>query len=100
MYLLRQKRLISKVDNMIEIVFITKETCPACIVTKEIISRIIDEYPEVKIVNYDEKLDMDECKEYPHEAVPFLQYKDLTLCGSHKSAEIKEFFEKCLENNK
>lgn len=78
------------------VIRITNDTCPACILLKEIMSRIMDQYPTVEIVDYDERLDAEECADYPHKAVPFLKCGDLTLEGVHKSTEIKEYLDQCL----
>ena len=85
---------------MIDIIRITRDTCPVCIVLREIMKRQMPNYPEFNIIDYDEALDADEIEKYHHKSVPYLKCGDVTATGALTREQLKNFLEKCKETNR
>lgn len=75
-----------------KLIRVTSETCQACIIMREVMRRVMPEFPEIEIVDLDRELDEEEVKKIKENCpVPYLKYRDKELIGSHTMDELREF---------
>ncbi|MBO2517570.1 MAG: hypothetical protein CW338_09950 [Clostridiales bacterium] len=82
----------------VQLIRIMRETCPACLLMKEIMRRNLPDYPDIRVVDLDETLDEEEAKAYPHQGVPFLQCGSHTLRGAVTKASLRAFLDECMRD--
>jgi len=76
----------------VELIRITSETCSACIVMREVMRRVMPEFPKFEIVDLDRELDEEEVRAIKEDcSVPFLKCGDKELVGSHTMDELRTF---------
>ena len=74
-----------------KLIFITVQTCPACIVQREVLRRVLPEFPDIEVVNYDRDDDAEKIKMFDVRSVPFLALGDKILSGAHTLDETRRF---------
>ncbi len=80
--------------NRMELIRITSETCSACIIMREVMRRVMPEFPDFEIVDLDRELDEDEVKAIKDPChVPFLKCGDKELEGSCTMDALREFLQ-------
>jgi len=83
-----------------KLIRITSTTCNNCIIMKEVMRRVMPEFPEIEIVDLDKDLDEDEVKEInPEGGVPFIKIGDHTKLGPCKMDELRQFLSEAIEDN-
>ena len=76
---------------MTELIFITTEGCPVCVVQREVLRRVLADFQDITLVNYDRVRDKDIADKYFVRSVPFMKLGDKTLTGSHTLDETRSF---------
>ena len=74
-----------------QLIFITTQTCPVCVVQREVLKRVLPEFPDIEMVNYDRNDDADKIEMFDIRSVPFLALENKTLNGSHTLKETRQF---------
>ncbi len=75
-----------------KLIRVTSETCSACIVMREIMRRVMPEFPDFEIVDLDHELDEEEVKAIKDPCpVPYLKCGDKELIGSCTMDDLRAF---------
>jgi len=66
---------------------------------KEVMRRVMQEFPEIEIVDLDKELDEEEVKEInPEGGVPFIKIGEHTKLGTCKMDELRQFLKEAMED--
>lgn len=83
-----------------KLIRITSETCNNCIIMKEMMRRVMPEFPEIEVIDLDKDLDEVEVKEInPEGKVPFLKLGNHTQLGTCKMDELRQFIREAIADN-
>lgn len=74
-----------------QLIRITSKTCRTCAVMMEVMRRVMPQFPDIEIIDYERDDDAEIVEKYDIHGVPFLKLGDATLTGSYTMEQTASF---------